>query len=90
MGWNEATRCSDHPFVAQLPQPGHFYFVNSYFAVPEQAADSAAITTYGVEFTSVVARGNVMATQFHVEKSGPLGLSLLHRFATLSTVDISC
>jgi glutamine amidotransferase len=90
MGWNEVTRRSEHPFVAQLPEPGHFYFVNSYFAVPERAEDSAAVTTYGVEFTSVVARGNVMATQFHVEKSGPMGLGLLHRFATLSTVDLRC
>jgi glutamine amidotransferase len=89
MGWNEVSRRSAHAFVAQLPAPGHFYFVNSYFAVPERPEDTAATTAYGVEFTSVVARGNVMATQFHVEKSGPLGLSLLGRFASLSTVELS-
>ncbi len=51
MGWNEVTaRVGAHPFVAQLPTPGHFYFVNSYYAVPERAADTAGTTAYGVEF----------------------------------------
>jgi imidazole glycerol-phosphate synthase subunit HisH len=92
IGWNEVTRAGAHPFVAQLPAPGHFYFVNSYYAVPERGSDTAGTTTYGVEFTSVVARGNVMATQFHIEKSGPLGLGLLRRFADLnvSTVEKVC
>lgn len=84
IGWNEVTRLSEHPFVAELPSPGHFYFVNSYYAVPERVEDRAASTTYGVEFCSVVARANVMATQFHIEKSGPLGLALLHRFSAVS------
>ncbi len=89
IGWNEVSRRSSHPFVAELSSPGHFYFVNSYYAVPERSEDVAATSMYGVEFCSIVARGTVMATQFHVEKSGPLGLGLLHRFATLdvSTLD---
>jgi glutamine amidotransferase len=87
IGWNEVTRRCAHPFVAGLDEPGHFYFVNSYYAEPERAEDTAATTVYGPQFCSIVARGNVMATQFHVEKSGPLGLNLLARF---STVDTSC
>ena len=48
----------------------------------------AGVTEYGAEFASVVARGNVMATQFHIEKSGPVGLSLLSRFAELSAGEL--
>jgi glutamine amidotransferase len=81
MGWNQAHRASAHPFLAGLPDEGHFYFVNSYYAEPADPADTAATTVHGVRFTSAVARGNIMATQFHTEKSGPLGLDLLERFA---------
>jgi glutamine amidotransferase len=83
MGWNAVRRASAHPFVAALPPAAHFYFVNSYHAVPADEADVAGVTEYGPEFASVVARGNVMATQFHIEKSGPVGLALLSRFAEL-------
>ena len=83
MGWNRVRRVSDHPFLAELPEDGHFYFVNSYYVEAGNPADVAATTTYGTEFASVVARANMMGTQFHTEKSGPLGLRLLHRFATL-------
>jgi glutamine amidotransferase len=84
IGWNEVRRSGAHPFTAELPDPGHFYFVNSYHAVPDRSSDVAAVASYGVEFTAAVGHGPIMATQFHVEKSGPLGLSLLHRFATLN------
>lgn len=83
IGWNAVRPQSDHPFARALPRRGHFYFVNSYYAVPESAADVAGITEYGVTFAAVVARGNVMATQFHIEKSGPTGLRLLAHFASL-------
>ena len=64
-----------------LPDDGHFYFVNSYYCVPDDPADVLGITDYGVEFCSVVARDNIVATQFHAEKSGALGLALLRGFA---------
>jgi glutamine amidotransferase len=89
MGWNEVVPTSAHPFVAGL-EGGHFYFVNSFYAVPARPEDSAASTEYGVRFTSIAARGNIMGTQFHTEKSGPLGLQLLHRFATLDEDDLPC
>jgi glutamine amidotransferase len=60
---------------------GHFYFVNSYFCVPSDADDVLGETEYGEPFCSVVARDNIVATQFHTEKSGRLGLELLRGFA---------
>ena len=83
MGWNLVTAASDHPFVESFPADGYFYFVNSYYANPLRHSDVAATTEYGVPFASIVARNNVMATQFHIEKSGPMGLNLLRRFAEL-------
>lgn len=85
IGWNQVRRVSDHPFLAGLPEDGegYFYFVNSYYAVPEDPSDTGAVTEYGLPFPAAVARGNIMATQFHCEKSGPLGLDLLSRFAKL-------
>jgi glutamine amidotransferase len=87
IGWNRVRFARDHPLTAHLgngdlPGEGHFYFVNSYHCVPDDTADVLGRTDYTVEFCSVVARANVVATQFHAEKSGPLGLSLLRAFST--------
>ncbi len=81
IGWNEVRFTREHPVTAGLPDRGHFYFVNSFYCVPDDSSDALGVTEYGVEFCSVVARGNVLATQFHAEKSGELGLSLLRNFA---------
>jgi glutamine amidotransferase len=81
IGWNEVRFTRSHPVTAGLPDRGHYYFVNSYYADPADPADALGRTEYGVEFASVVAHDNVVATQFHAEKSGPLGLSLLRNFA---------
>jgi glutamine amidotransferase len=89
MGWNAVRPVTSHPFAAALPDAGaNVYFVNSYYAAPSRQEDVAGVTEYGVEFASMVARGNVMATQFHVEKSGPVGLALLARFAELSADEV--
>jgi glutamine amidotransferase len=81
IGWNEVSFTRSHPVTAALPDRGHFYFVNSYYADPADPADALGRTEYGVEFCSVVAHDNVVATQFHAEKSGGLGLRLLADFA---------
>jgi glutamine amidotransferase len=81
IGWNRVRFTREHPLVAGAPEEGHFYFVNSYYCAPDDPADALGITDYTVEFCSVVARANVVATQFHAEKSGPLGLALLRNFA---------
>jgi imidazole glycerol-phosphate synthase subunit HisH len=87
IGWNRVRFTRDHPLAPRrehgdAPDEGHFYFVNSYYCVPDDPADALGVTDYTVEFCSVVARDNVVATQFHAEKSGPLGLSLLRAFST--------
>ena len=82
IGWNRVRFTREHPLTTDAPAEGHFYFVNSYYCVPDDPADALGVTDYTVEFCSVVARDNVVATQFHAEKSGPLGLSLLTAFST--------
>jgi len=81
IGWNEVRFTRSHPVTGGLPDRGHYYFVNSYYADPGVDADALGRSEYGVEFCSVVARDNVVATQFHAEKSGRLGLRLLADFA---------
>jgi glutamine amidotransferase len=92
IGWNRVRFTRPHPLVADAPDEGHFYFVNSYYCVPDDPADALGVTDYTVEFCSVVARDNIVATQFHAEKSGSLGLSLLRAFSTWdpSTSEPSC
>ena len=81
IGWNEVRFTRTHPVTAGLPDRSHYYFVNSYYADPADAADALGRSEYGVEFASVVAHDNIVATQFHAEKSGALGLRLLADFA---------
>jgi glutamine amidotransferase len=64
-----------------VPDPAYCYFVNSYYAAPDNAAAVLGVTEYSVEFCSVVAHENIVATQFHAEKSGEVGLRLLANFA---------
>jgi glutamine amidotransferase len=81
IGWNSVRLTREHPVTADLPDAAHCYFVNSYYAVPADPLDVLGVTEYGVEFCSIVARRNVVATQFHAEKSGELGLRILRGFA---------
>jgi glutamine amidotransferase len=62
-----------------------FYFVHSYFAALDDPTWTLGETAYGIEFASVIARGMVMATQFHPEKSGAAGLRLLRNFVGIVT-----
>ena len=75
MGWNIATFRSDGP-MSHLGR-AYFYFVHSYIVHPDDGADIAAETNYGVRFPSIVAHDNVWGFQFHPEKSGDDGLSLV-------------
>jgi glutamine amidotransferase len=81
IGWNEVRFAREHPVTKGLPERGFFYFVNSYYCAPSDPNDVLGITDYADGFCSVVARANIVATQFHAEKSGPLGLALLRGFA---------
>jgi glutamine amidotransferase len=84
IGWNSVRLRRDHPVTADFPDGAYAYFVNSYYAAPANPDDVLGETEYGVEFCSIVAHGNVVATQFHAEKSGELGLRLLRGFADWS------
>jgi imidazole glycerol-phosphate synthase subunit HisH len=79
MGWNSVDVKSTHPLLAGVPSDSYFYFVNSYFATVGDD-DLLATTEYGAPFAAVIGRDNIMATQFHVEKSGPAGLAVLTNF----------
>jgi len=82
MGWNTVNSKGDCQLLDGI-EGQYFYFVHSFYPEPVDPADSAATTGYGVEFTSVVQRGNVYGTQFHPEKSGQAGATLLANYARL-------
>jgi len=83
MGWNELRLRRPAPIVNHLPDHSFFYFAHSYYALPDDPAIIAGETDYPGPFASLVHRDNVMATQFHPEKSQAAGLRLLHNFASL-------
>ena len=83
MGWNSLEVAGRQSLLEGLPAEAHFYFVHSYYVVPEDETVIAARTDYGEQFVSVIARGNLFATQFHPEKSQRVGLKLLQNFAEL-------
>ena len=83
MGWNSLERVGQHRLLDGIPEEAHFYFVHSYHVVPTDEAVIAARTDYGEPFVSVIARGNLFATQFHPEKSQRVGLKLLRNFAEM-------
>lgn len=86
MGWNETfpAENGDCPLLDGIEPGTHFYFVHSYYAVPEDQAVTAATTPYCVDFTSVVWQDNVYAVQFHPEKSQRAGLKVLDNFVSLT------
>lgn len=80
IGWNNVRILNNHPLFEDIPQNSFFYFVHSYYAVPSETTAILATTEYGVEFCSAATDGNIVATQFHPEKSGTLGLRLYDNF----------
>ncbi|MEY4180784.1 MAG: Imidazole glycerol phosphate synthase subunit HisH 1 [Planctomycetota bacterium] len=83
MGWNEGRFVRPAPVLEGLPDGTHFYFVHSYYVVPEDPSLVAIETTYGHPFCAMIWRDNLFATQFHPEKSQADGLRLLRNFAKL-------
>lgn len=81
MGWNQAVFKKPHPVLDGIADGSDFYFVHSYYMAPEREGDILAETDFaGQTFVSAVARGNIVATQFHIEKSGKTGLRWLANF----------
>jgi glutamine amidotransferase len=81
MGWNQLNMRSPSPLFAGLPANAGVYFVHGYHVVPEDESIIATTTNYGRPFVSSIRRGNLMATQFHPEKSQKVGLQILANFA---------
>lgn len=81
IGWNSVSLKAEHPMLKNSVNEDEFYFVHSYYAAPVDPQNVIGTTHYGgVEFASIIARDNLFATQFHLEKSGELGLRLLSSF----------
>ena len=80
MGWNQVKQRPGQPLFMGIPDEANFYFVHSYYAEPEDKSLVAGTTDYGVSFCSVLIKGNLVATQFHPEKSGQYGLKMYDNF----------
>ena len=80
MGWNQVHYTFDSPLFQGIPDGSNFYFVHSFVAQPDDPSVILAETEYGVRFCSAVQKGNLVATQFHPEKSGALGLQVYRNF----------
>ena len=80
MGWNRVRQARSHPLWHGISDNSYFYFVHSYYAVPDDPADITGETLYGAPFCSAVGRENIFATQFHPEKSAAAGLQLYKNF----------
>jgi imidazole glycerol-phosphate synthase subunit HisH len=80
MGWNQVYQAKKHALWADIADATRFYHVHSYYTAPDDAAVAAGETAYPNRFTSAIARDNIFATQFHVEKSAQAGLQLLQNF----------
>lgn len=85
MGWNRVRIVRRHPIFDGIESGSYFYFVHSYFPQPTDRSVVIGETDYGVTFASVVARDNVVATQFHPEKSGAAGLRMYGNFLRIAT-----
>lgn len=81
MGWNSIDVQTDHPVLKNVTPESEFYFVHSYYPCPEDPGCIVGTCEYETTFTAVLCRENLVATQFHPEKSGPAGLSILKNFS---------
>ena len=82
MGWNSVKFLKNHPLFEGIENNSEFYFVHSYYPAPADEKYTVAVTGYAnVEFPSIIGNGNIIAVQFHPEKSGRVGLKLLENFS---------
>ncbi len=80
MGWNTIKITAPHAIWEDMYSDARFYFVHSYHVVCANAQDVSAVSCYGYDFASVVARDNIVGTQFHPEKSHKFGMKLFRNF----------
>jgi glutamine amidotransferase len=84
IGWNQVVLKQDMPYFAGVPDASWFYFVHSYYVVPDDPSIIATTTDYGYEFCSAIWKDNVFACQYHPEKSQDVGLKVLNNFRGLT------
>ena len=86
IGWNALDILRPNAMTEGLENSSYVYFVHSFMAHPADENDLAAVTDYGTRVPAMVARENLFGCQFHPEKSGEVGLAMLHNFAKLTEV----
>lgn len=87
MGWNQVKQQFSHPIFAGIPDNTNFYFVHSYYATPDDKSVIAGTTDYGSLICSLIIKDNLIATQFHPEKSGNYGLRIYSNFLSIALGD---
>jgi glutamine amidotransferase len=86
MGWNQLRQQFSHPIFAGIPDETNFYFVHSYYADPDDKSVIAGTTDYGISICSMTIKDNLIATQFHPEKSGNYGLRMFSNFLDMALI----
>jgi glutamine amidotransferase len=84
IGWNQLRHDGSDPLLAGVPSGSFAYFVHSYYCAPAEPSDVAATTEYGLDYASIVRRGNLWGVQFHPEKSQAVGLQILRNFVAIT------
>jgi glutamine amidotransferase len=82
MGWDTVRLIRRHPVVRDVKPGDEFYFVHSYYPLPSDRRAVIGVGDYGIEFPAIIGRDNLIALQFHPEKSGGAGLGILKNFST--------
>ena len=80
MGWNALTITREHAVLKNIPSGDEVYFVHSYYPAPSDDQAVFATCSYDVDFAAAIGYKNLFATQFHAEKSGPVGLQIIKNF----------
>lgn len=83
IGWNAVEQKTKNLLFKNIPKNSSFYFVNSYYCQPGDKSIIVGESEYGINFCSVLVKKNIVATQFHPEKSGNIGLKLLKNFVDI-------
>ena len=83
MGWNEIKIQKNNMLLDKIEDKTYFYFVHSFYVVPDDNSIISATTGYGLDFTSMICKDNIFAVQFHPEKSQAAGLKLLENFGKI-------
>lgn len=88
MGWNRVDVMRRHPVLEGIESEDEFYFVHAYYPMPASRSQIIGVTEYGMGFPSVIGQANLIAMQFHPEKSGNPGLRLIHNFCRWDGQDV--